>query len=164
MLTAVGRNRHADRDKALILLCYRHGLRVGELVALEWVHIDFQTGLLVVRRSKHGLDSTQPLTGRELRMLRPLQRKARTRYVFQSERGTPMSVRAAQWIVEQAGRDADLPFPVHTHMLRHSCGYKLANNGQPTRHMQLYLGHKSLNHTARYTALAPEPFHGFWRD
>jgi type 1 fimbriae regulatory protein FimE len=164
LITAAGRNRYPDRDKALILLCYRHGLRVGELVALEWAHIDFQTGLLVVRRSKQGLDSTQPLTGRELRMLRPLQRKARTRFVFESERGTPMSVRAAQWIVEQAGHDAALPFPVHIHMLRHSCGYKLANDGQPTRHIQLYLGHKSLNHTARYTALAAEPFRGFWRD
>jgi integrase len=164
LITAAGRNRHAVRDKALILVCYRHGFRVGELVALEWAHIDFQTGRLVVRRSKNGLDSTHPLTGRELRMLRALQRKARTGYVFESERGTPMSVRAAQWTVEEAGRDAGLPFPVHIHMLRHSCGYKLANDGQPTRHIQLYLGHKSLNHTARYTALAANPFRGFWRD
>jgi integrase len=164
MITAAGRNRHAVRDKALILVCYRHGFRVGELVALEWAHIDFQAGLLTMRRSKHGLDSTHPLTGRELRMLRALQRKARTAYVFESERGTPMSIRAAQWTVEEAGRDAGLPFPVHIHMLRHSCGYKLANDGQPTRHIQLYLGHKSLNHTARYTALAADPFRGFWRD
>ena len=60
LITAAGRNRHAVRDKALILVCYRHGLRVGELVALEWAHIDFPTSLLTVRRSKHGLDSTQP--------------------------------------------------------------------------------------------------------
>jgi type 1 fimbriae regulatory protein FimB/type 1 fimbriae regulatory protein FimE len=75
-----------------------------------------------------------------------------------------MSRRAAQWIVEQAGRDADLPFPLRIHMLRHLCGYKLANDGQPTQHIQLYLCHKSLNHTARYTALAPDPFRGFSRD
>jgi integrase len=111
--------------------------------------------------AKGGLDSTQPLTGRELRAL---QRQAKTRFVFESERGTPLSRRAAQWVVEQAGQDAKLPFPVHIHMLRHSCGYKLANDGQPTRHIQLYLRHKSLNHTARYTALAPDPFRGFWRD
>jgi type 1 fimbriae regulatory protein FimE len=164
MITAAGRNRHAERDKALILLCYRHGLRVGELVALEWAHVDFHAGLLTVRRAKHGLDSTHPLTGRELRLLRALQRQAKTRFVFESERGTPLSIRAAQWLVEQAAQDARLPFPVHIHMLRHSCGYKLANDGQPTRHIQLYLGHKSLNHTARYTALAPDPFRGFWRD
>lgn len=164
MIAAAGRNRHAVRDKALILICYRHGLRVSELVDLEWAHIDFPTSLLAVQRRKGGLDSTQPLTGKELRALRPLQRKARTRFVFESERGTPMSIRAAQWIIEQAARDAGLPFPVHAHMLRHSCGYKLANDGQPTRHIQLYLGHKSLNHTARYTALAAEPFHGFWKD
>jgi len=164
MITAAGRNRHAVRDRTLILLCYRHGFRVKELVELEWAHIDFPIGRLTVRRTKGGLDSTHPLTGRELRMLRALQRKASTRFVFESERGTPLSRRAAQWLVEQAGSDADLPFPVHIHMLRHSCGYKLANDGQPTRHIQLYLGHKSLNHTARYTALAAEPFNGFWRD
>jgi type 1 fimbriae regulatory protein FimE len=164
MIAAAGRNRHAVRDRTLILICYRHGLRVGELVALEWAHVDFAMSLLTVRRNKRGLDSTHPLTGRELRMLRGLQRQARTTYVFESERRTPLSRRAAQWIVEQAGRDAGLPFPIHVHMLRHSCGYKLANDGQPTRHIQLYLGHKSLNHTARYTALAPDPFRGFWRD
>jgi type 1 fimbriae regulatory protein FimE len=164
LITAAGRNRHAVRDKALILICYRHGLRVGELIALEWAHIDFTTGLLTVRRSKRGLDSTHPLTGRELRMLRALQRQAKTSFVFESERKQPLSRRAAQWIVEQAGHDAGLPFPIHIHMLRHGCGYKLANDGQPTRHIQLYLGHKSLNHTARYTALAADPFRGFWHD
>ena len=164
MIKAAGRNRHAVRDQALILLCYRHGLRVGELIALEWAHIDFRTSLLTVRRSKRGLDSTHPITGKELRIMRALQRKATGSYVFESERSGPMSRRAAQWIVEQAGRDADLAFPVHIHLLRHSCGYKLANDGQPTRHIQLYLGHKSLNHTARYTALAPDPFRGFWSD
>jgi site-specific recombinase XerC len=62
-------------------------------------------------------------------MLRTLQRKARTAYVFESERGTPMSIRSAQWTVEEAGRDAGLPLPVDIHMLRHNCGYKLANDG-----------------------------------
>jgi type 1 fimbriae regulatory protein FimB/type 1 fimbriae regulatory protein FimE len=164
MVVAAGRNRHATRDKTLILICYRHGLRVGELVALEWAHIDFPTSMLSVRRSKRGLDSTHPLTGKEVRLFRALQRTARSRFVFESERGGPLSRRAAQWIVEQAARDAAIPFPVHIHMLRHSCGYKLANDGQSTRHIQLYLGHTSLNHTARYTALAPDPFRGFWRD
>jgi type 1 fimbriae regulatory protein FimB/type 1 fimbriae regulatory protein FimE len=100
MIAAASRNRHAVRDKALILICYRHGLRVSELIALEWAHVDFPTSLLAVQRRKGGLDSTQPLTGRELRALRPLQRKARTRFVFESERGTPMSIRAAQWLIE----------------------------------------------------------------
>jgi type 1 fimbriae regulatory protein FimB/type 1 fimbriae regulatory protein FimE len=164
MIAAAGCNRHAVRDKALILVCYWHGIRVAELDALEWAHVDFPASLLTVRRSKRGLDSTYPLTGRELRMLRALQRKARTAYVFESERGTPMSIRATQWTVEEAARDAGLPFPVHIHILRHSCGCKLANDGQPTRHIQHYLGHKSLNHIACYAALAPDPFRGFWRD
>jgi len=80
MVAAAGRSRHAVRDEALILVCYRHGLRVAELIALEWVHVDFPASLLTVRWSKRGLDGTHPLTGRDLRMLRVLQRKARTAY------------------------------------------------------------------------------------
>ncbi|MGB8825490.1 MAG: tyrosine-type recombinase/integrase [Pseudolabrys sp.] len=64
----------------------------------------------------------------------------------------------------RAGEAAGFPFLVHSHMLRHSCGYKLANDGQDTRAIQHYLGHKSINSTVRYTALAPDRFKGFWKD
>ena len=67
-------------------------------------------------------------------------------------------------MVARAGEAAGFPFLVHSHMLRHSCGYKLANDGQDTRAIQHYLGHKSINSTARYTALAPDRFKGFWKD
>jgi type 1 fimbriae regulatory protein FimB/type 1 fimbriae regulatory protein FimE len=67
-------------------------------------------------------------------------------------------------IVARAGRQAKIPFPVHPHMLRHALGYKLAADGVDTRAIQLYLGHRSITHTARYTALSPERFKGFFTD
>ena len=55
-----------------------------------------------------------------------------------------------------------LPFPVHTHMLRHGCGYALANAGHDTRAIQAWLGHANILHTVRYTELGPQRFASFW--
>src|SRR5262245_64616933 len=102
---------------------------------------------------------------RELRALRRLKREAPASvYMFVSERLAPLSVAGYQRMVARAGEAAGFPFLVHSHMLRHSCGYKLANDGQDTRAIQHYLGHKSINSTVRYTALAPDRFKGFWKD
>ncbi len=67
-------------------------------------------------------------------------------------------------IIARAGELAGLGFPVHPHMLRHACGFKLANDGHDTRAIQHYLGHKNIQHTVRYTELAPDRFNGFWDD
>jgi type 1 fimbriae regulatory protein FimE len=67
-------------------------------------------------------------------------------------------------MIQRTGRAAKLPFQVHPHMLRHSTGYKLANDGQDTRSLAHYLGHRNLQSTARYTALAPDRFAKFWKD
>jgi type 1 fimbriae regulatory protein FimB/type 1 fimbriae regulatory protein FimE len=75
-----------------------------------------------------------------------------------------LSVSGYQRMIARAGKEARFPFLVHSHMLRHSCGYKLANDDQDTRAIQHYLGHKSINSTVRYTALAPDRFKGFWKD
>jgi len=125
----------------------------------------FQTGKLHVRRAKGGTASVHPIGGRELRALRRLKREAPASvYVFVSERLAPLSVAGYQRMVARAGEAAGFPFLVHSHMLRHSCGYKLANDGQDTRAIQHYLGHKSINSTVRYTASAPDRFKGFWKD
>ena len=152
-------------EKLCEVFAYRHGLRASELVALRWDDIDFQTGKLHVRRAKGGTASVHPIGGRELRALRRLKREAPAGvYVFVSERLAPLSVAGYQRMVARAGEAAGFPFLVHSHMLRHSCGYKLANDGQDTRAIQHYLGHKSINSTVRYTALAPDRFKGFWKD
>jgi len=61
------------------------------------------------------------------------------------------------------GKAAKLPFAVHPHMLRHACGFKLANDGHDTRALQHYLGHKNIQHTVRYTEMAADRFRDFWR-
>lgn len=165
MEAAANTGRHGVRDAALILITFRHGLRVSELVSLRWDQVDLKQGLLHVTRRKHGIASVHPLRGPELRALRRLQRDyPDTAYVFVSERKAPLTTDAIRKIVGRAGRHADIGFPVHPHMLRHATGYKLANDGQDTRAIQHYLGHRNIQHTTRYTELASDRFKNFWRD
>jgi type 1 fimbriae regulatory protein FimB/type 1 fimbriae regulatory protein FimE len=157
--------RHGQRDATLLLIAYRHGLRVSELVALRWDQVDLTQGLVHVARLKNGISSVHPLRGPELRSLRRLQRDyPDTRYVFVSERKAPLTSHAVRKIVARAGLEAKIGFPIHPHMLRHATGYKLANDGQDTRAIQHYLGHRNIQHTTRYTDLASDRFKDFWRD
>jgi integrase len=157
--------RHGARDRTLILIAYRHGLRVSELVALRWDQIDIKVGLVHVARLKNGLASTHPIRGTELRALRLLRKEyPDSPYLFVTERGGPMTPATVRKLIMRAGEKARLPFPIHPHMLRHSTGYKLANDGHDTRAIQQYLGHRNITHTVRYTELSPERFKGFWKD
>jgi type 1 fimbriae regulatory protein FimE len=156
--------RHTIRDSTLILVSYRHGLRVSEACGLRWDHIDLGKGLVHVHRAKGGVDSVHPLAGVELRALRKLKAKATTPFVFATERGGPMTTSAVRKMVGRAGVEAGFAFPVHPHMLRHGCGYKLANDGVDTRAIQHYMGHTNIQHTARYTQLRADRFNGFWKD
>ena len=126
--------------------------------------IDFKTASLHVRRVKNGTPSTHPLTGRELRELRRHQREAKSPFVFVSERGAPLSAPGFSRMIERAAATAKLGIKAHAHMLRHAFGFKLANDGVDTRSLQSYLGHRNIQNTTRYTALAPDRFKGFWRD
>jgi integrase len=159
--------RLAERDALLILMvAFRHGLRASELAALRWEQVDLKAGALHVARRKHGSPSTHPLRGPELRALRSWKRQQdeAAPYVFTSLRGGPMTIRTVHSVVATAGSAAGLEFPVHPHMLRHATGFYLANAGQDTRAIQLYLGHKNIQHTVRYTELSPQRFKDFWRD
>jgi type 1 fimbriae regulatory protein FimE len=160
--TARKRGRNGQRDSAAILLAYRHGLRAQELCSLRWAQVDLRHGRLHVNRAKSGIESVHPLHGPELRALRPLQGKSP--YVFVTEAGTPVTTAWFLRMVQRTGRAAKLPFPVHPHMLRHATGFKLANDGHDTRSLAHYLGHRNLQSTARYAALAPDRFAKFWHD
>jgi type 1 fimbriae regulatory protein FimB/type 1 fimbriae regulatory protein FimE len=140
-------------------------LRVSELLTLRWEQLDLDQGLLHVRRVKHGVPSTHPLTGAEIRALRTLKRTSGDAvYVFLSERKGPLTDSSVRKMMAQAGALAALGFPVHPHQLRHGCGYKLANDKQDTRAIQLFLGPRNIQHTVKYTELAAGRFQDFWRD
>jgi integrase len=160
ILAARRTGRHIDRDALMILMAYRHGFRAAELVALKWTQIDLgRNACVLVERVKHGDGSRQPLSADEMRLLRKLQRSTTGPFVFEGERG-PLTTRAFHKIVQRAGELAGLGV-VHPHMLRHSCGYQLANNGVDTRSIQAYLGHRNIMHTVRYTKMAATRFTGF---
>jgi type 1 fimbriae regulatory protein FimB len=168
-LGAAKLGRHGARDYAMMLLCYRHGLRVSELIDIRLGDIDLATSRLYVRRLKGSLSTSQPIEGDELRSLRSWLRErsldcnaAHSPYLFLSERG-PMTRQALNYLVGQIARRAKLGFKVNPHMLRHSCGFYLANKGLDTRLIQDYLGHRNISHTTRYTRTAASRFEGLWR-
>jgi integrase len=166
LMKAAQGNRYGHRDATMILVAYRHGLRVSELVDLRWEQVDLRTATLHVRRVKKGTPSTHPILGDELRALRRLQREQEPKspFVFTSERGAPFTTAGFARMIERAGVAAKLSFKPHPHMLRHACGYALANRGHDTRALQAYLGHRNIQHTVRYTELSPTRFKDFWRE
>jgi len=168
MITAARRvdGRLAERDALLVMMAYRHGFRASELIALRWDQIDLKAGTIHVARLKHGSASTHPLRGPELRALRAWKREQgdATPYVFTSLRGGPTTRQTVHHVVAGAAKAAGIEFPVHPHMLRHATGFYLANAGQDTSAIQLYLGHRNIQHTVRYTELASGRFKDFRKD
>lgn len=164
VMKAADKGWYGFRDKTMILMAYRHGFRVSELIALRWDQVDLRTGLLTVNRLKKGIRSVHPMGITELQALGRLNVREHGVHVFTSERGLPMSASNFRKMVARAGVKAGLAFPIHPHMLRHATGYFLANSGQDTRAIQHYLGHKNITHTVRYTELSPDRFKDFWQD
>ena len=158
-------SRYPDRDATMILVIYRHGLRASEACDLEWSQIEFDSATMHVRRAKNGKPAAHPIRGDELRALRQLRREQvpKSAFVLTSERGSPFTPDALNRHIKRLAEKTALGFPVHVHMLRHACGFALANAGHDTRAIQDYLGHKAIQHTVRYTELAPTKFSAFWR-
>jgi type 1 fimbriae regulatory protein FimB/type 1 fimbriae regulatory protein FimE len=164
LMDAAKENRWGHRNATMLLVAYRHALRPAELVDLRWDQIEFASGALHVRRVKRGTPSTHPILGDELRALRRLQREQQPKspFVFTSERGAPFTTAGFARMVERAGKEAKFGFKAHPHMLRHACGFALANKGHDTRALQAYLGHRNIQHTVRYTELTATRFKDFW--
>ena len=154
---------YSFRNSTLILMLYRHGLRRTEASRLRWSDIDLKEGTIYIRRIKGSHSGRHPIQGDEMRALKKLKRDGEpSPFVFTGNRYTPLSERTISHIVHQAGLLAGFDFPVHAHLLRHACGYYLANKGVDTRTIQDYLGHANIQNTVRYTQLSSARFEGLW--
>lgn len=164
LLNAAKAGRHGTRDHLLLLLMFRHGLRVSEAISLQLDELDLDRSMLWVHRLKGGLSVQQPIAGDELRAIRRYlaMRQGSLPWLFLSERGQPLTRQAVNYLVNLAARRAGLE-GVHPHTLRHSCGYYLANKGHDLRLIQDYLGHRDPKHTVHYTRTAGRRFEGLWR-
>jgi integrase len=170
-------SKYPDRDYAMVLLAYRHGMRCQEVINLKWDQLDFEHGKVYIKRVKNSLSTWQNLGDSEVKALAMLKifykrnfgaRPYDKEHVFLSARGVKISKRTYQHMIQQIGLRLKFEFPITTHMLRHSCGYELVNTKTPLRVIQDYLGHKNLNHTVLYTKLDPKRFDevqvNVWKD
>lgn len=161
-------SRNEARDRCLVLLMFRHGLRVSEACGLTLSQVDLDGRVLHVQRLKKGLSTTHPLRPDEIKTIKAwLKERAKvetqTDALFVSERRGPMNRKTAWLAIRTCGERAGLPLTAHPHMLRHACGFALADQGADTRLIQDYLGHRNIQHTVMYTAANPARFERLWR-
>jgi integrase len=156
--------RFAHRDEAIILLTWRHELRISEALDLKWQSINLTTGHVTVLRRKGSINGRHPMERDEVHLLKKLRAEyPKHRYVFNNHHDGPMGYSAMRRVIVRAAELARLPFRISPHVLRHSCGYALANRGVDTRTIQDWMGHANIQNTVGYTRLDASRFEGLWR-
>jgi len=152
--------RYPERNYALVLLAFRHGLRVSEICEMRWDAISLLDKEIFITRKKGSDDGVHPLPDDEIEALSKIkeQRDPENPYVFVGERGEPLTPSAVQRLLTRLGAVAKLDTKVHPHQLRHACGYFLINSNYSTRFVQDFLGHRDIRHTERYTKLNSRRF------
>ncbi len=166
-IKAAKMGRNGERNYAMALLAYRHGLRVSELIGIRMSDLDLSASRLYVRRAKGSLSTTQPMYPDEVRAVKAwLRRRAASQWansplLFVGSRG-PFTRQAVNYLFSQIALRAGLGFHVHPHMFRHACGWALANRCLDTRLIQDYLGHRDIRYTTLYTRTSVRRFEGLW--
>lgn len=161
--------KHYVRDRCMILMCFVHGFRLSELLSVKTSDIDYISGNIYIHRLKNGLSTTHPLHPKEIEILQQwmMQRKCysnnKSEWLFLTSAGNRVSRQRFYALLRNYGELAKLPLPVHPHMLRHACGFELAEQGLDTRLIQDYLGHRNIRHTVHYTASNAARFSNAWR-
>ncbi|WP_270221206.1 tyrosine-type DNA invertase [Kosakonia cowanii] len=170
ILLATDRGLHFARDYCLIQMCFLHGLRVSELCDMRLSDIDLVGRSVYVRRLKNSLSTQHPLFDTELPALtrwlneRRRWRDADSDWLFLSQKGGPLSRHQVRLLLKRYGELGGISISAHPHMLRHGCGYALADLGRDTRLIQDYLGHRNIRHTVIYTATNTQRFLNVWGD
>ena len=163
LMKACAKTRYELRNKVIILLMYKHGLRVSELLNLCWNDIDFDSAKIYIHRMKNSKSGYHPLFGEELRLLRRFKREqSDNHYLFVSQKKTILHRNSVRDLVKQLSAFAYLDDDITPHSLRHACGYALVNKGVDTRTIQEYLGHKNIQNTVIYTEISEKRFRNLW--
>ena len=163
MIQAARQRRRGLRDALLIRMIFRHGLRVSEAVGLRWCDLDLEDNTVHIHRLKRGLPTRHALDDIERRELQALAQWQDTDGpLFTGHGGKALSRQQVFYIVRATGQTAGLRIAAHPHMLRHSCGFALANRAHDTRLIQDYLGHRCIQSTVLYTATCAQRFRAVW--
>ncbi len=163
LIVASKQSRYPIRNSLILLMMFRHGLRVSEAINLRVADVNLKESRLWIERLKNGLSVEHPILGDELRAIKRYLRSRNDHlpWLFVNERNLPLTRQAVNYIIKTAADKTSLK-NIHPHTLRHSCGYYLANKGYDLRLIQDYLGHRDPKHTVNYTRVVSSRFDKLW--